>query len=169
MTQPKYAPILEADEVRPASRLAPPRAWTPHRPGEIRPGARPSGRGLGDPGPDQGYALGLAERFSDRLVLGAGERRDDVLAGAVALAMRRAASFGRAPVSADLEVALGLFGFFGEAPAELLERRRALFAGASHDYWDQRELAQSVPEETLRLSPAAVRAEPENWRALLGV
>ena len=40
-----------------------------------------------------------------------GERADDVLAGAVAIGLRRAAIFGRVPIGADIELALRLFKY----------------------------------------------------------
>lgn len=158
MTQPKYAPIPIEDEVRPSYHLPSSHPWTPHRPADFRPGARPSGLGTGTPGPDQGYGLRLARRFADRLVLTAGEHEDDALAGAAVIALRRAALFGRAPVSADLELALCLFGFLEQAPAELVAERKRRFSGAAHDYWDRRQLASSVSEQSLRLSPAEARS-----------
>lgn len=165
MTQPKFAPIPLEDEVRPGYRLGVPAPWTAVRPGElveVRPsrGAQPvaTRRGRGSPGPDAGYAMRLAERVAERIVLAKGEHAEDVLAGAVAIAMRRAAIFGRAPVRADLEVALGLFGFLGEAPAELVARRRTLFAGVDHDEWARRVLVDAVEEADLRRSPAEVAA-----------
>lgn len=178
MTQPKFTPILEQDEVRAGFHLGVPAAWEPHRPGESRP--TPLLRdpaGLGFPGPDQGYALALAERFADRLALEAGEHTQDVLAGAVAIALRRAAIFGRAPVSADVEHALRLFKFIvGDQetwpPADLLTWRGEHFAGAAHDYWRRRSLADAVPGTTLRLSAKTVaeriESEPGSWKDLAG-
>lgn len=169
MTQPKFAPIPIEDEVRPLHRLGPAAPWRPSRPGELvtsRPGRAPEaapGRGRGSPGPDQGYALRLAERFAARLVLGPGERAEDVMAGAVALAMRRAALFGRAPVAVDLEVALALFDYLGPAEPAVQAVRRASFAGLGHDEWRRRELANGVAEASLRLNPeeaAAQRVDP---------
>ena len=168
MTQPTFAPIPAEDEVRPGYRPGPARPWVPSRPGELvlagpgaeasAGGARLAGRGV--PGPDQGYALRLAERIEGRLVLVSGERTDDVLAGAVALALRRAALFGRAPVVADLEVALGLFGFLAPAPAGLVEARRAVFGGLGHDEWRRRALANGVDEAALRRRPSDVATHP---------
>lgn len=163
MTQPKYAPIPIEDEVRPAHRLGPAVPWRPDRPAELvatQPG-RPHPQavprpGRGAPGPDQGYALRLAQRFADRLVLGPGERADDVVAGAVAVAMRRAALFGRAPVAADLEVALGLFGFLEPVDPALQEARRAAFAGVGHDDWRRRALVNGLDEDRLRVAPGDV-------------
>jgi hypothetical protein len=153
MTQPRFAPITEDAEVRPAYHLAPPRPWSLHRAAELRPGAAVGRPGTGVPGPDQGYALHLASRLAPRLVLAEGEHAEDVLAGAVAIALARAALFGRAPVTADLEVALGAFGYLGEAPETLVEARRSAFAGAAHDYLAQRRLARLLPERQLRWSP----------------
>ena len=178
MTQPKFAPILEQDEVREVQKIGVPPPWTPHRPGEHRPTPRVEHRdGLGVPGPDQGYALELAKRFEDRIVLQAGERREDVLAGAVAIALRRAAIFGRAPVGADIAFALRLFGYLGGedrslASSDLWEFRRELFTGADHDYWRRRAIADTVPETTLRLRPEELddrlERDPGSWRDLLG-
>ena len=146
--------------------------WTADRPGEVV-GAEPlAGPGLGNQGPDQGYALKLAQRFSGQLVLAAGEREDDALAGCCAVALRRASMFGRAPVVHDLSLALELFGFLGEADAELVSWRATRFAGAAghHGYQLKLRLAELVPEETLRLTPAAVvDACAEGWRPPLGL
>ncbi len=167
MTQPKYVPIPLEDNVRPGYHLPTARAWTPdHRPAEHVPGRRAPRAGAGAPGPDQGYALRLARRFADRLVLSEHEHEHDVLVGAVMLAMRRAALFGRAPVATDLEAVLGLFGFLDTAPAELVELRRRLFGGVSHDYWDQRAVAASVSDDTLKLPAAELTVAKGRWREL---
>ncbi len=185
MTQPSFVPIAEADQVRPARRLHVPEAWSPRRPAEIRVPARPAGRGMGTPGPDQGYALRLARRFADQIHLAEGESTHDVLVGCALLASRRAALFGRAPSVYDVTVSLTLWGFLGEAPTvsasppgpplwaspmagsssggdpnpaptELVEARRRAFRGAAHDYDVQRALVDAVPESWLRLAPPAV-------------
>ena len=135
-------------------------------------GEAPAGPGLGNQGPGQGYALKLAERFAGQLVLAAGEREDDALAGCVAVALRRASLFCRAPVMHDLRLALELFGFLAEADDELVAWRRDRFAGAAghHGYHVKLRLAQVVPEETLRRTPAVVaEARAENWRTPLGL
>ena len=142
------------------------------RPGEVVGEELPAGPGLGCQGPDQGYALKLAERFCGRLVLAAGEREDDALAGCCAVALRRASLFGRAPVVHDLRVAMELFGYLIDADAALVTWRRAHFAGAAghHGYHVKLRLAELVPEETLRLTPTAVaEACSENWRTPLGL
>ena len=121
----------------------------------------PKGKGFGKPGPDQGYALKLAHGMKDRIVLGENEELHDVEVGAALLAARRASLYGRAPSIYDLEVALGLFGFLSEAPSDLVAYRGTLFQAVGH-YWEsQRKLVDSVPEASLRLTPAEAAAA--NW------
>ena len=72
----------------------------------------------------------------------------------------------------DLRLALELFGFLAEADPELVAWRRDRFAGAAghHGYHVKLRLADLVPEETLRLTPAAVaEASAQDWRAPLGL
>ena len=142
------------------------------RPGEVV-GAEPhAGSGMGHQGPGQGYALKLAQRFAGGLVLAAGEREDDALAGCCAVALRRASIFGRAPVVHDLRLALELFGFLIDTDAALVSWRRARFAGAAghHGYPVKLRLVELVPEDTLRRTPAAVaEARSKDWRTPLGL
>ncbi len=167
MAQPDYVPLSPADRVRLTERLPPPRRWVQDRPGEIKLSNHPKGRRLGVPGPDQGYAMNLAERFEDRLQLAEGERAEDAIAGCVGVATRRAALFGRAPVMADLELAFTVWGFLGDAPAELVEFRKPLFQGTAKAYLDQRAIVDHVAEPTLRLTAAEAREElASDWRSL---
>lgn len=169
MTQPSYVPIAEVDQTRPALRLSTPRSWTQARPAELLSPKRPRGRGAGVPGPDQGYAMLLAHRFSERLVLVEGEDPSDVLLGAALVATARSGHYGRAPVARDVELALGLFGYLSPAPDELVEWRRSKFGGIAHDYSAQRELVDGIPEGSLLLDPGdAKRRAPDEWRELLG-
>ena len=167
MAAPDYVPPTHADQPRQPLSMPPGRPWTATRPADLQHG-QPIGRRLGRPGPDQGYALTLAERFHDRLRLTDGEHEEDVIAGAAAVASRRASMFGRAPVIHDLELAFGLFGYLDDAPADLVAWRRALLAGSAHQYWDQREVVDTVPVETLRMTPAEVRSRLHEWRTLTG-
>lgn len=169
MAQPDYVPVTPADKVRPAERLPPAKAWTTSRPGEIAGLRPPAGRRFGVPGPDQGYALTLAARFADQLELGKGESRGDVVAGCVAVAMKRAAAFGRAPMVFDLEWAFNLYGFLGGGPADLTTHRKPLFAAVAHDYDRRRALVDQVSEATVRLTPGQVRERLSDWRSLLGL
>ena len=89
--------------------------------------------------------------------------------GCAAVASRRAALFGRAPVAKDIELALVLFGFLGGAPDDLVAWRAPLFQAAAHHYHQQRAIVGAVPEETLRLTPADVRGRLSEWRSMLAV
>lgn len=167
MAQPDFVPVDPATHVRPAERLPVPDRWHATRPGEL-PGLRPPvGPQLGRTGPDQGFGLKLAKRFVDRLQLEPGEHSEDAVSGCLAVALKRAASFGRAPVIHDLELAFTLFGFLGDAPRDLIEFRRPYFVAADHHYWDQRAIADLVYDKTLRLTPARVRERLHDWRSLL--
>lgn len=173
MGAPEFVPVPPA--IRALAYESPdyvPSPWRAARPAELA-GRQPAGRRLGYQGPDQGYALTIAERFRDRLVLGAGEHADDALAGAVAIATRRASLFGRGPVVHDVELALTIWGFLdASAPAELVAARRRWFEGAasSHHYFERRDLADAVPEATLRLAAGAARDAYRSgrWRDLVG-
>jgi len=167
VTQPSYVPISEADQMRGALRLAVPRRWSQYRPAEIRSAEPPRGRLTGAPGPDQGYAMLLAERFREKLRLASGEDGHDVLLGAALVAARRASRLGRAPVAKDIEAALSLFGFLSEAPEDLVSWRRPLFAGLAHDYAAQRRLVELVRDEALLVDPAEARDRlASSWREM---
>ncbi len=118
---------------------------------------QPRGDRLGHQGPDQGYALRLARQFEGKLTLTAGEHEKDALAGAVAVALKRASLFGRAPVIHDLTVALTVWGFLDEEPPkELVDLRKHLFEEVwhPHHYAELRRIVDLVPEATAAADPA---------------
>jgi hypothetical protein len=168
MAAPEYVPTTKEQQPRRGLGLPPARPWTAARPGEL--GAeQPDGRTFGSQGPDQGYALVLANRFRDRLVLD-GVSADDAVAGCLGVALRRASLFGRAPVIHDLDIAFRIWGFLGHAEPELLAVRNPRFEAAAHHYWDQRAIVDQVPEATLRMTHQEVASMyPAQWRALLGL
>jgi hypothetical protein len=172
MAAPKFTPSYAIGEVR--SYRSPdyvPDAWSPDRPGEVQ-GRQPIGPRLGYQGPDQGYALRLADRLRPQLVLSDNEHAADAVAGSTAVALRRASMYGRAPVIHDLRIAFTIWGFLDPAPpAELVALRVKMFEGAgeAHHYDRVRAIAEQVPESTLRLTPDDVaRSYPSSWRELIG-
>lgn len=172
MSAPSHVPVSPVAKVRTYS--SPPwrdRSWLADRPGDLDGEGQPRGDGFGVPGPDQGYAYRLVGQFADRLILTSGEHLDDVTAGVVAIATKRSALFGRAPVVHDVAVGYRVFGYFDErAPAELVALRSKLFTEVSnpHHYRELRAVADAVPESTLRLTPAEVtRRHDEDWHSLL--
>jgi hypothetical protein len=165
---PKYVPVAPVGAFRDAEELPVPDSWLPTRPAELGT-TPPTGRQMGRPGPDQGYALVLARRFEGQLGLLDGEDEHDVIAGCLGVALKRAALFGRAPVIHDLEVAFSVFGFLGGTiPTDLRTFRVKLFQSAGHHYEQQRAIADLVPESTLRMTPGQVKsALGSGWRKLL--
>lgn len=174
MAAPKFTPVSPTDHPRYyESPEHVPEVWMPERPGDIE-GFQPVGPLLGDQGPDQGYALHVANQLRTKLQLQPGEQADDVIRGCVGIATRRASIFSRAPMIHDVTIAFTIWGFLDAAPpAELVELRGRMFEGLrliTHHYTEGRRVADLPPEATLRMTPAEVAdAYPDNWRELLGV
>ncbi|MCU1372111.1 MAG: hypothetical protein JWO77_3305 [Ilumatobacteraceae bacterium] len=178
MAAPEFVPLKPNDQVRNYS--SPPwrdEGWMPVRPGElVTTGGQPdadAGR-MGAPGPDQGYLLSLLPLLRDQLQLQGTEQVADVEAGAVAVALKRASLFGRAPIIHDLRLAYTVWGFLdAAAPQELVAERTRRFEGVrltAHHYPELRAVADAVPEATLRLSPAeAASRHAADWRPLLSL
>jgi hypothetical protein len=170
MAAPKFAPVSPIDDAR--GYRSPdhvPDPWMPDRPAEIR-GFQPEGGRMGYQGPDQGFGIKIANTFRPRLELTPGESEDDVVCGCLAIALRRASIFSRAPVVHDFTIAYTIWGFLDAGPPQaLVETRRLRFAGLSHDYDATRVLVDRVPEATLRMTPTQVNgAYPARWRELVG-
>lgn len=149
-------PNLEFDPAarpRDVPRPDPALRWKPSdRPGMItRPGEVPRGEGFGTPGPDTGWALRLIDRAD---IPQRSKNLDRVLA---ALMGARAASFGRAPTTEDLEVALILTGLADGLPDHLHTRREQWVDAAAHDRPPGRTALAEVGTDLLRAKPAQVR------------
>lgn len=174
MAAPKFRPVAPTD--RPRAYASPdyvPGAWTPTRPGDID-GFQPTGARLGAPGPDQGYAIKIANSLRPNLHLAPGEHEDDVVGGCLGVALRRASLFSRAPVVHDLTIAFTVWGFLDPEPSdELVALRRTMFEGVrhvGHHYTEARLIVDAVPESTLRMTPSQVEsAHASDWRSLLTV
>jgi hypothetical protein len=168
MAAPEYVPHSPTD--RPRVYESPPwdgEAWLADRPGELA-GRQPLGPRLGYPGPDQGFAIKLANSFDDRLVLTPGEHVEDVKSGCTAVALKRASLFGRAPMVHDLTAAFTIWGYLAEADAELVRLRRPLFEEVSsvHHYMERRKIADLVPQAVLRLTHTEIaKVAAQDWRA----
>jgi hypothetical protein len=171
MAAPEFVPTDPQQQVRSyASPPWRPTSWFADRPGELD-GRQPVGEQLGVPGPDQGYALSLAARFEGRLFLSEGEHEADALTGATAVATKRAALFGRAPIIHDITVGLTVWGFLNPAPPEqLVAARRQLFEEVhlSMHYTQLRQIADAVPESALqRPHQMVTRLHLTDWRECL--
>jgi hypothetical protein len=163
-----YVPTTLDEEPRQEKNLAPgvhippARGWRADRPGDL--GAiQPKGPLLGNPGPNVGYALTLAERVAARMMLEPHEHREDAIAVVATIAMKRAATFGRAPVSTDVEFAMELLGYLGDAPEDVRTWRPDVIRSAAHDYAVQRAVVDTVGTGLLRLPIAEL---PEHLSAV---
>ncbi len=173
MSAPRFAPVSVREET--SSYESPahvPPSWMPNRKAEIH-GPQPAGDRLGYQGPDQGYALTLINHLRKRIRLQHGENVEDAVHGTLAIALKRASLFGRAPVIHDITLALKIWGWLdATAPTDLVTRRRQLFEGVGntiHHYAQARDIADLVPESTLRLDPSRIDAMmPISWQVLTG-
>jgi hypothetical protein len=154
-TDPYVPPVLDEEprqqpNLAPGSHMPPSGSWRADRPGDL--GAiQPKGALLGNPGPNVGYALTLANRARDRLRLQPHEHADDALAVIAALAMKRSATFGRAPTINDVDFAMELLGYSGDAPDDVRQWRPDVVRAAAHDYVVRRAVVDTVGSGLLRL------------------
>ena len=163
-TDPFVAPRLE-DRPRASTPFPPAKAWSPTRVGDLDRG-QPTGPLLGNPGPDIGYALRLAEGFAERIQLAPHEHAADAVAVGAELAMRRCARIGRAPVAKDLEWAFSVLGYLGSPPADFVAWRKHRIEGAHHEYLERRALVNAVRPEVLDLGVDDVQARLSDWQSL---
>ncbi len=172
MAAPRFAPTGAHSPKYYSSPEVVPDAWSPERPGIVE-GLQPRGERLGAQGPDQGFALTIANKLAPRLHLTNDERVADAIRGCVGIALRRASLYSRAPVVHDLNLAFTIWGFYDEnPPAALVARRTELFEGVgnvNHHYAEGRKIADLVPEATLRMTPDQAKAAyPADWPTLTG-
>jgi hypothetical protein len=151
--EPRQEPNLAPGSHMPASG-----SWRADRPGDL--GAlQPKGAFLGSPGPNVGYALTLANRARERLKLEPHESADDATEVVAAVAMKRAATFGRAPTVTDVDFAMELLGYLGDTPDDVKAWRPDVVREAAHDYVVRRAVVDTVSTGLLRLPISEL---PEN-------
>ena len=172
MAAPEFVPLEPLADVRVYE--SPPRRpdpWLADRPGDLD-GLQPLGDRFGVQGPDQGYALKLADEVFRPLLKTGALHAEDVIAGCLGIALKRAALFGRAPTAHDLRAAFALWGFLDDAPpAELVELRERLFAEVAnpHHYVEGRDIVDAVPEDVLRQPHTEIESAYAGggWRSLI--
>jgi hypothetical protein len=160
--EPRQLPNLSPGVTYPAAR-----SWRADRPGDLVDGVQPRGALLGSPGPNIGYALLLTRRVAEEFSRSAVEHGEDVEAVVAALAMKRAASFGRAAVAADVECAALVLGYLGAPSPEFVELRSVAVDDAHHDYEAVRTICDAVPLEVLRLAPNTLSPRVADVQAAL--
>jgi hypothetical protein len=157
----------QLQNLSPGVTLPPARGWRADRPGDLVDGVQPRGALLGSPGPNIGYALLLTRRVADTFDRSPLEHAEDVEAVVAALAMKRAASFGRAPVAADIECGALVLGYVGSPSPDFVELRAEAVDDAHHDYEAVRTICDAVPLEMLRLAPGALASRAGELQAAL--
>lgn len=169
MSQPQNVPLNPVASTHYASPPRRDRMWNADRPGDVFTSGQPKGALMGTQGPDQGFALKLARSFDDELKLTQPEHRADVVAGCVAVALKRASAFGRAPTVHDLRCAFSLFGFLDNADPELVAVRTKLFEEVAHPhhYAERRAIADAVSTEFLRQPHQTILEQAADWRSIL--
>ena len=134
--------------------MPPARAWVADRPGDVRARAA-AGTAHRHAGPERRLRA-VARRAGP--ATGSGSSRastsDDAVAVVAELAMKRAATFGRAPTILDVDFAIELLGYAGAAPEDVRRWRPGVVRGADHDYVVRRAIADTVSSSLLRLIAA---------------
>jgi hypothetical protein len=153
----------QEQNLAPGVSMPPANSWSADRPGDLH-GAQPHGEMMGSPGPNIGYALTLVHRAQDRLALAPFEHVDDACAVVGAIGMKRAASYGRAPVMPDIECAMLVLGYQGGCAPDFAEWRALAIEGAHHEYARRRVLCDAVSLDALRLAPQALAPRVEDVR-----
>jgi len=149
----------------PGVHMPPARRWRAERPGD---GARDLRGGLvGAPGPNVGFGLTLALRARDRIKLEPHEHAEDAVAVIAEIAMKRAASFGRAPTRLDVDLAIEILGYGAAASADVRGWRPDRVRHAAHSYVARRAVADGVSTVVLRMSRAEVGAHLGAVRAAI--
>lgn len=107
----------------------------------------------------------------DELILADGEHVDDVVAGCLGVATKRASLLGRAPVRHDLTAAFGVFGFLDPDPdPDLVALRGELFEEVAHHHHvaERGRIAQLVTDDVLRRPHEAILAAyAGGWRDVI--
>ena len=169
MSQPQNVPTKPVAKQHYVSPPRRDRVWNADRPGDVFTDGQPHGDLFGSQGPDQGFAIKLARSFEADLQLADNEHAADVMAGCVAVALKRASAFGRAPTVHDLRCAYSIFGYLGSADPELVELRQQLFEGVAHPhhYAERRAIVDAVPTEFLRQPHSKILESAADWRSIL--
>lgn len=170
-TDPFVPPRLEdrprnRQNLAPGSHYPPAEAWVARRPGDL-PTGQPTGMLLGDPGPNIGFAMKLANDRAERLHLLPHESREDAAAVVAEVAMRRSARFHRAPTIHDVDFAITLFGYGQEGSERTLGWRRPLVHDAAHEWTRRRTIVDAIPERVLRMRPEELGRELDATQASL--
>ena len=151
MGQQPNIELTDAERPRHVLETAPARRWRPTKPGLVTsPEEKPTGGTFGTVGPDPGWAWRVIGEFD--LPSDDPEPRPVV----AALAMARAAAWGRGAIRADIAVALALCGYWDAAPTEIVERGKRWLAAVPHDRRPGQTAVTEVDTDLLLKKPEQV-------------
>ncbi len=146
MTQPTFAPVPLAGEVRPTMSTATPELARAPKPGLQRSARPPSGTGYGTPAPGEGYALTIAHHVLSTYSFEVEHDRDDVELGIGLVAAKRASLVGRQPIPGDVHVALEVVGI---TTMTVTSVQSTPFRGIAHSYAAQRRFVDAITTDQL--------------------
>jgi hypothetical protein len=141
----------------PGVSVPPARSWRVGRPGDEVSVGQPEGPLFGNPGPNVGYAVKLVHQLMHDVALAPGEHAHDVDAIVAGIAMKRAASFGRAPMMDDVRIAAELLGYTDSVASDFVTWRVTAVHDAGHAYPVRRAVVDGVDEVYLKQPAATVR------------
>lgn len=158
VSQPKFVSSPNHEKALGMVELPAARQWSNPRSGKIT-SSDANESLMGSAGPSGGFALKLVHEQLAKMVMSDDEEAADIAIGLGVLVSKRASIFGRSPIIFDVHFFEVLFGLDGTQDQSLIEFRKMFFRGAAHSYLVQRQLADAVPESTLRLSQGALEAQ----------
>jgi len=150
VTQPTFAPVPHAGEVRATVPTAPAELARPPKAGLQRSPTPPNGPGYGTPAPGEGYALTIAHHVLSSFTFENEHDRHDVELAVGLVAAKRASLAGRGPIPGDVKVAMHLFGLEASTISHV---QCAPFSGVAHSYVAQRRFVDAVSAEQLVPGP----------------
>jgi hypothetical protein len=146
VTQPTFAPVPLAGQVRRTTATATPELARSPKAGLQRSPVPASGTGHGTPAPGEGYALTISAHVLASFTFEHEHDRHDVELGIGLVAAKRASLVGRGPIPGDVRVALHIFAIEGPTVAHV---QCAPFVGIAHSYVAQRRFVDAVSADQL--------------------
>lgn len=151
MSQPNYYSSPNHEKSLGMVELPVSSRWSGPRAGRVTGDVPSSSRYFGTPAPGSGYSLKIVNDYISKLGLDDHEDNHDLIVGLGVLVSKRASLFGRSPYLPDVEFCAKLFGLGEDADPNLVEFREMFFKGCAHSYIIQRQIADAVPDSTLRM------------------
>lgn len=161
MSQPKFYLAPNHEKSLGMVELPVAKRWSKPRVGSATGDLDTPRRFNGTPAPGSGYSIKIVKDFVSKLTLDEDEHLDDLIVGFGVLVSKRASLFGRSPFLPDVQFCAKLFGLEEGDQVNLSEFRKMFFKGCAHSYVIQRQIADAVPVETLKMKPSDIDKVPD--------